>query len=236
MRASQPASRRRRVPRRARRRPAQRRVARQPGARPEGRGPRRRRARPASPRAVASIRATPGRTTTSRVVADESGDAATAIEHYRAFLRLGAVTHADLAGQVRARLADARRLTRGNVRYPFRRMADPNEAPRDRRPPPRRSHVSAAGRVSRARASCATSASTPRPSATPRRSGRDLAGELEWSRPWDTRARLAAAAREVVRRRPAQRQRQLPRPPRPRRRAATRPRSSGKASPATAAR
>ncbi|HMB81198.1 MAG TPA: tetratricopeptide repeat protein, partial [Vicinamibacterales bacterium] len=38
------------------------------------------------------------------VVADEGGDAATAIEHYRAFLRFGTVTHADLVGRVRARL------------------------------------------------------------------------------------------------------------------------------------
>jgi Tfp pilus assembly protein PilF len=38
------------------------------------------------------------------IVADESGDAATAVEHYRAFLRYGTVTHADLAAQVRARL------------------------------------------------------------------------------------------------------------------------------------
>jgi len=29
----------------------------------------------------------------------------TAIEHYRAFLRFGTVTHADLAGPVRARLS-----------------------------------------------------------------------------------------------------------------------------------
>ena len=39
------------------------------------------------------------------VVADESGDRTTAIEHYRAFLRLGTVTHGGLAVQVRARLA-----------------------------------------------------------------------------------------------------------------------------------
>jgi Tfp pilus assembly protein PilF len=38
------------------------------------------------------------------VVADEGGDAAAAIEHYRAFLRYGAVAHADLVGRVRARL------------------------------------------------------------------------------------------------------------------------------------
>jgi len=38
------------------------------------------------------------------VVADESGDVSTAIEHYRAFLRFGTVTHAELAGPVRARL------------------------------------------------------------------------------------------------------------------------------------
>ena len=49
-------------------------------------------------------------------------------------------------------------------------------------------------------------------------------------------ARVEAAAREVVRRRQAERERQLPRPPRPRRRAATRRRSSGKASPAIAGR
>ena len=41
---------------------------------------------------------------TLAVVADEGGDAATAIEHYRAFLRFGTVTHADLVGRVRARL------------------------------------------------------------------------------------------------------------------------------------
>ena len=39
------------------------------------------------------------------VVADESGDTATAVEHYRAFLRFGTVTHGELAAQVRARLA-----------------------------------------------------------------------------------------------------------------------------------
>ena len=38
------------------------------------------------------------------VVADEGGDVSTAIEHYRAFLRFGTVTHAQLAGPVRARL------------------------------------------------------------------------------------------------------------------------------------
>jgi tetratricopeptide (TPR) repeat protein len=38
------------------------------------------------------------------VVADESGDGVTAIEHYRAFLRFGAVTHPELIAAVRARL------------------------------------------------------------------------------------------------------------------------------------
>jgi len=38
------------------------------------------------------------------VVADETGDAATAIEHYRAFLRFGAITHPELIAAVRARL------------------------------------------------------------------------------------------------------------------------------------
>jgi hypothetical protein len=36
------------------------------------------------------------------VVADESGDRATAVEHYRAFLRFGTVAPAELAPQVRA--------------------------------------------------------------------------------------------------------------------------------------
>jgi Tfp pilus assembly protein PilF len=39
------------------------------------------------------------------VVADEAGDAALAIEHYRAFLKFGAVAHANLVAPVRARLA-----------------------------------------------------------------------------------------------------------------------------------
>ena len=44
------------------------------------------------------------------VVADEAGDVATAVSHYRSFVKLGAVTHGELAAQVRARLAllDAR--------------------------------------------------------------------------------------------------------------------------------
>ena len=39
------------------------------------------------------------------VVADEAGDTAAAIEHYRAFLKFGAVAHPDLVTPVRARLA-----------------------------------------------------------------------------------------------------------------------------------
>ena len=39
------------------------------------------------------------------VVADEAGDSALAVEHYRAFLRLGALAHADFVTPVRARLA-----------------------------------------------------------------------------------------------------------------------------------
>ena len=39
------------------------------------------------------------------VVADQAGDTTVAIEHYRAFLRFGSVTNADLAPQVRARLS-----------------------------------------------------------------------------------------------------------------------------------
>ena len=39
------------------------------------------------------------------VVADEGGDTTMAVEHYRAFLRFGTVTHSDLVVPVRARLA-----------------------------------------------------------------------------------------------------------------------------------
>ena len=39
------------------------------------------------------------------VLADEGGEQAVAVEHYRAFLRYGSVTHNDLAARVRARLA-----------------------------------------------------------------------------------------------------------------------------------
>jgi len=39
------------------------------------------------------------------VVADEAGDVATAVSHYRSFVKLGAVTHGELVAQVRARLA-----------------------------------------------------------------------------------------------------------------------------------
>ena len=39
------------------------------------------------------------------VVADEEGDIAVAVQHYRAFLRLGTIAHGDLAELVRARLA-----------------------------------------------------------------------------------------------------------------------------------
>jgi Tfp pilus assembly protein PilF len=39
------------------------------------------------------------------IVADESGDTSAAIEHYRAFLEYGGVSHKDQAEQVRARLA-----------------------------------------------------------------------------------------------------------------------------------
>ena len=39
------------------------------------------------------------------MVADKRGDVATAVEHYRAFLKFGAVKYGDLAGRVRARLS-----------------------------------------------------------------------------------------------------------------------------------
>jgi cytochrome c-type biogenesis protein CcmH/NrfG len=39
------------------------------------------------------------------VLADENGEQAVAVEHYRAFLRYGSVTHSDLVARVRARLA-----------------------------------------------------------------------------------------------------------------------------------
>jgi Tfp pilus assembly protein PilF len=39
------------------------------------------------------------------VFADESGDRASAVEHYRAFLKYGSLSHAELVAPVRARLA-----------------------------------------------------------------------------------------------------------------------------------
>jgi Tfp pilus assembly protein PilF len=39
------------------------------------------------------------------VVADQTGDTTTAVEHYKAFLKYGAITHGDLVAPVRARLA-----------------------------------------------------------------------------------------------------------------------------------
>ena len=55
-------------------------------------------------RAVALDPHHPGSHYNLAVVADGTGDTTTAIEHYRAFLKFGAVTHPDLAAQVRARL------------------------------------------------------------------------------------------------------------------------------------
>ena len=63
-----------------------------------------------------------------------------------------------------------------------------------------------------------------------------FASELEWSRPVDQRARLESAARQVVRRRPAQRVASTASIATSAARAATRRPSSGKASPAIAAR
>jgi len=56
-------------------------------------------------RAVTLDPARPGSHYNLAVVADETGDTSLAIEHYRAFLRLGTVSFARLAPQVRARLA-----------------------------------------------------------------------------------------------------------------------------------
>ena len=70
----------------------------------------------------------------------------------------------------------------------------------------------------------------------PERFWAEMAGVARVVAPVGHGARLDAAAREVVRRRQAQRLGQLRRPPHPRRRDATRPRSSGRASRATGAR
>ena len=56
-------------------------------------------------RAVGIDTRNPGAHYNLAVVADEAGDVSMAVEHYRAFLKLGAVTHADLLARVRARLA-----------------------------------------------------------------------------------------------------------------------------------
>src|SRR5207244_2249873 len=39
------------------------------------------------------------------IVADESGDRAAAVEHYRAFLKYGSLSHSELVAPVRARIA-----------------------------------------------------------------------------------------------------------------------------------
>ena len=89
----------RRVPRRAGRRSAQRRVAGQPRAGAEGRGPHRRRARSAAARAH-------DRSAQRRIALQprrrrrrERRSRPSAIEHYRAFLRFGIRTHADLVAR-----------------------------------------------------------------------------------------------------------------------------------------
>jgi hypothetical protein len=56
-------------------------------------------------RAVAIDPRHPGSHYNLAVVADDSGDTAAAIAHYRAFLRFGTVAHPDLAALVRTRLA-----------------------------------------------------------------------------------------------------------------------------------
>jgi len=56
-------------------------------------------------RAVSVDARSPGAHYNLALVADEAGEVSMAIEHYRAFLKLGAVTHADLVARVRARLA-----------------------------------------------------------------------------------------------------------------------------------
>ena len=56
-------------------------------------------------RAVAIDPRHPGSQYNLAVVADDSGDTAAAITHYREFLRFGTVAHPDLAALVRTRLA-----------------------------------------------------------------------------------------------------------------------------------
>ena len=56
-------------------------------------------------RAVAIDPRNPGSHYNLAVVADEGGERASAIEHYRAFLKYGSVTHGELVAPVRARLA-----------------------------------------------------------------------------------------------------------------------------------
>ena len=87
-----------------------------------------------------------------------------------------------------------------------------------------------------AAAHAAIPASTHAPPRDPEAFWAGFAGELEWITPWHAGARVEAAAREVVRRRQAQRLAPTASIATSARRGATRPRSSGKASRATAAR
>jgi Tfp pilus assembly protein PilF len=56
-------------------------------------------------RAVSIDPRNPGSHYNLAVVAEQAGETAVAIEHYRAFLRFGTVTNADLAPQVRERIS-----------------------------------------------------------------------------------------------------------------------------------
>ena len=107
----------------------------------------------------------------------------------------------------------AGRKRRAEVRYPSGRGR--SEQRRDRRPPERRSHPRPLRRVPRQRRRPRRS-SLRRSGPRPRRLLGAICRRAGVVHAVDPRARLAAAPREVVRRRPDQRQRELPRPPRAR--------------------
>ena len=88
----------------------------------------------------------------------------------------------------------------------------------------------------RSRAIVSDAAIYDRAAANPEAFWADFARELEWMRPWTEVVALEPAERAVVRRRQAERERQLSRSPRAHREEKQGRASSGKGSPATGAR
>ncbi len=124
------------------------------------------------------------------------------------------------------RAVAARREGRDRSRSPSSEPGGAHVGDVDRFRADRDAQLSAAGRVLGAaptsRASPSTRRCIARAGADPEAFWAEMAGELAWAQAVEQGARLEAARREVVRRRALNATRELPRPPRARRRARTR--------------